>query len=56
MHKEKDIPRNEIDHSSYKAPVPLGSENLAAGSAATSSQIPASSNNEKQSLSDLEKI
>lgn len=52
----KDIPRNEIDHSSYKnTSSGLGSENLAAGSAATSSQIPASSNNEKQSLSDLEK-
>lgn len=52
----KDIPRNEIDHSSYKSTSSgLGSENLAAGSAATSSQIPASSNNEKQSLSDLEK-
>lgn len=52
----KDIPRNEIDHSSYKnTSSGLGSKNLAAGSAATSSQIPASSNNEKQSLSDLEK-
>ena len=54
--QRKDIPRNEVDHSSYKNTTSgLGSDNLAAGSATTSSQIPSTSNNEKQSLSDLEK-